>query len=83
MGTYQIAVVAKAANKPFYVVTESHKFVRIFPLDQYNLTPTNPVISNFQAVPRVEKFQQQLNNTDSLEGVNCGGEHVPLSSSAV
>ncbi|KAI9203424.1 initiation factor 2 subunit family-domain-containing protein [Polychytrium aggregatum] len=37
IGTYQIAVVAKAANKPFYVVTESYKFVRLFPLNQYDL----------------------------------------------
>lgn len=37
IGTYQIAVVAKAAKKPFYVVTESHKFVRMFPLNQYEV----------------------------------------------
>ncbi|ORY48452.1 IF-2B-domain-containing protein [Rhizoclosmatium globosum] len=34
MGTYQIALVAKAANRPFYAVTETHKFVRMFPLSQ-------------------------------------------------
>lgn len=32
VGTYQIGVLAKSANKPFYVVSESHKFVRMFPL---------------------------------------------------
>ncbi|CEP20694.1 GCN3 [Cyberlindnera jadinii] len=32
VGTYQIGVLAKAANKPLYVVSESHKFVRMFPL---------------------------------------------------
>ncbi|KAJ3031300.1 Translation initiation factor [Rhizophlyctis rosea] len=37
MGTYQLAVVAKAANKPFYVVAESYKFAKIFPLNQYDL----------------------------------------------
>ncbi|KAI8811842.1 hypothetical protein BJ742DRAFT_674271, partial [Cladochytrium replicatum] len=37
IGTYQIAVVAKAANKPFYEVTESYKFARLFPLNQSNL----------------------------------------------
>ena len=31
-GTYQIGVLAEATNKPFYVVAESHKFVRLFPL---------------------------------------------------
>jgi len=28
---------AKAANKPFYVAVESYKFVRYFPLSQYDL----------------------------------------------
>lgn len=32
IGSYQIGCLAKANNKPFYVVTESHKFVRMFPL---------------------------------------------------
>jgi translation initiation factor eIF-2B subunit alpha len=34
MGTYQIAMVAKALNRPFYVAVESYKFVRLFPLQQ-------------------------------------------------
>ena len=34
MGTYQLGVLAKAAGKPVYVCTESHKFVRVFPLSQ-------------------------------------------------
>lgn len=39
IGTYQMAIVAKAANKPFYVAVESYKFVRFFPLNQYDLPP--------------------------------------------
>jgi translation initiation factor eIF-2B subunit alpha len=34
IGTYQLAIVAKMANKPFYVAVESFKFVRMFPLNQ-------------------------------------------------
>ena len=34
-----MAIVAKAANKPFYVAVESYKFVRFFPLNQYDLPP--------------------------------------------
>lgn len=34
MGTYQLAVVAKSLGKDFYVVTETHKFARMVPLDQ-------------------------------------------------
>ncbi|MCJ1280713.1 translation initiation factor eIF-2B subunit alpha [Xylographa opegraphella] len=37
MGTYQMGILAKAAAKPVYVVAESHKFVRMFPLGQYDL----------------------------------------------
>lgn len=37
MGTYQMGMLAKAAGKPFYVVSESHKFVRLYPLDQQDL----------------------------------------------
>uniref|UniRef100_A0A8D1WA87 Translation initiation factor eIF-2B subunit alpha n=1 Tax=Sus scrofa TaxID=9823 RepID=A0A8D1WA87_PIG len=34
VGTNQMAVCAKAQNKPFYVVAESFKFVWLFPLNQ-------------------------------------------------
>ncbi|TPX32805.1 S-methyl-5-thioribose-1-phosphate isomerase [Synchytrium microbalum] len=34
LGTYQIALVAKQANVPFYVVAESSKFMKSFPLNQ-------------------------------------------------
>lgn len=32
IGTYSIGVLAKNSSKPFYVISESHKFVRMFPL---------------------------------------------------
>ena len=37
IGTYTIAIAAKAMNKPLYVVAESYKFVRLFPLNQHDL----------------------------------------------
>lgn len=37
LGTYQLAMLAKVTSKPFYVVAEAHKFVRLFPLGQYDL----------------------------------------------
>ena len=37
IGTYQIRLLAKSAGKPFYVVAESHKFVRLYLLGQYGL----------------------------------------------
>jgi len=44
LGTYQIALLAKAAGKPFYVAAESHKFVRLYPLGQYDLGVDQEVI---------------------------------------
>lgn len=34
LGSYQIAVCAKALNKPFYIAAESYKFARLYPLSQ-------------------------------------------------
>jgi translation initiation factor eIF-2B subunit alpha len=44
LGTYQIGLLAKAAGKPFYVAAESHKFVRLYPLGQYDLGIDQEVI---------------------------------------
>ncbi|PVH94931.1 nagb/rpia/CoA transferase-like protein [Periconia macrospinosa] len=37
LGTYQIGLLAKSKGKPFYVVAESHKFVRLYLLNQFDL----------------------------------------------
>lgn len=37
MGTNQMAILVKSVGKPFYVVAESHKFVRIHPLNGNDL----------------------------------------------
>jgi translation initiation factor eIF-2B subunit alpha len=37
MGTYALAMCAKAHGKPFYVASESYKFARLFPLNQQDL----------------------------------------------
>ncbi|KAI1944955.1 translation initiation factor eIF-2B subunit alpha [Ophidiomyces ophidiicola] len=44
IGTYQMGLLAKSVGKPFYVVAESHKFVRLYPLGQYDLPITQHVI---------------------------------------
>merc|ERR1712087_991522 len=36
-GTYQMAIVARAFKRPFYVAVESTKFARMFPLSQQDL----------------------------------------------
>ena len=42
IGTYQIAMVAHIARIPFYAAAESFKFVRMFPLNQYDLPTQKP-----------------------------------------
>lgn len=37
IGTYLISVMAKESNVPFYAAVENYKFVRAFPLSQYDL----------------------------------------------
>ena len=59
-----MAVMAKAAGVPFYAVVESYKFVRCFPLDQYDL-PSNTsgnclFMENDQLVPGQTEEDQKL-----------------------
>ena len=42
VGTYQMAIVASACKKPFYVASESTKFARLFPLSQNDLPEHEP-----------------------------------------
>jgi len=37
LGTYQIALLARAAQKDFFVAGEQHKFGKTFPLDQFDV----------------------------------------------
>ncbi|CAG9465655.1 unnamed protein product [Pedinophyceae sp. YPF-701] len=41
LGTYQIALLAKAHNTPFYVAAESYKFTRLCPLNQKDVPVEN------------------------------------------
>ncbi|KAL8771602.1 MAG: hypothetical protein Q9209_003045 [Squamulea sp. 1 TL-2023] len=47
MGTYQLAMLAKSVGKPVYVVAESHKYVRLYPLGQYDL-PIQQTVLDFR-----------------------------------
>eukprot|EP01102_Stenamoeba_stenopodia_P009936 TRINITY_DN2951_c0_g1_i5.p1 TRINITY_DN2951_c0_g1~~TRINITY_DN2951_c0_g1_i5.p1 ORF type:complete len:336 (-),score=88.81 TRINITY_DN2951_c0_g1_i5:53-1060(-) len=40
IGTYQLSIVAKAFNRPFYVTSESFKFTRLYPLKQKDFPNT-------------------------------------------
>ncbi|KIY64926.1 IF-2B-domain-containing protein [Cylindrobasidium torrendii FP15055 ss-10] len=47
VGSNQIAIIAKAMNKPFYALAESYKFHRLFPLSQYDLPTHNSQLLSF------------------------------------
>ncbi|KAI5124545.1 hypothetical protein M0805_003067 [Coniferiporia weirii] len=68
VGSNQMAIIAKAANKPVYAMAESYKFHRLFPLSQYDLPTHTPEIHSFprpharplnSAVARPSVFQPQ------------------------
>ncbi|TFY81014.1 hypothetical protein EWM64_g2997 [Hericium alpestre] len=52
VGSNQMAVIARAENKPFYALAESYKFHRLFPLSQYDLPTHNPGILSFPQPPQ-------------------------------
>ncbi|KAI9789151.1 MAG: translation initiation factor eIF-2B subunit alpha [Candelina submexicana] len=64
MGTYQIGLLAKASGKPFYVVAESHKFVRLYPLSQYDLPINQKVIEFETAVEEKSALRSKDNGTE-------------------
>ncbi|KAL9111076.1 MAG: hypothetical protein Q9227_004509 [Pyrenula ochraceoflavens] len=68
IGTYQIALLAKAMKKPFYVVAESYKFVRLYPLGQYDL-PVEQEIVDFKTAEaeKVENGDLQNANADGVK----------------
>ncbi|KAI9509356.1 nagb/rpia/CoA transferase-like protein [Russula earlei] len=47
VGSSQMAIIAKAENKPFYALAESYKFHRLFPLSQYDLPTHHSGILSF------------------------------------
>ncbi|KAI0318954.1 nagb/rpia/CoA transferase-like protein [Amylostereum chailletii] len=51
VGSNQMAIIAKAENKPFYALAESYKFHRLFPLSQYDLPTHKPGILSFPQQP--------------------------------
>jgi translation initiation factor eIF-2B subunit alpha len=68
MGTYQMGLLAKSKGKPFYVVAESHKFVRLYPLSQFDL-PIEQKVLDFKVVDdqsgkQVTKDTEQKNPFD-------------------
>ena len=52
LGTYGVAVAAKAASGPFYVAAESYKFSRLYPLGQKGLPEERKHVDFGPLLPR-------------------------------
>lgn len=66
LGTYQMGLLAKSKGKPFYVVAESHKFVRLYPLSQFDL-PIEQKVLDFKVSSDVKESNGEKGDMD--EGV--------------
>ncbi|SAL96235.1 hypothetical protein, partial, partial [Absidia glauca] len=75
IGTYQIALVAKALGKPVYAVAESYKFVRVYPLNQYDLPSTTPEIVGFTS--RRKAFSATQQDIVDLAASNPSVDYTP------
>lgn len=54
IGTFQVAMVAKALRRPVYVAAESYKFARLYPLGQSDLPETKEQQKSFQPINNTE-----------------------------
>lgn len=74
MGTYQMGVMAQEIGKPFYVVAESHKFVRLYPLGQYDL-PFEQEVIQFKTDDDVRK--KNSSSSQSSESQRWAVDYTP------
>ncbi|PFH54381.1 hypothetical protein AMATHDRAFT_72868 [Amanita thiersii Skay4041] len=88
VGSSQIAIIARAANKPFYALAESYKFHRLFPLSQYDLPSHKGRILSFPhigqllpstQVPRISRPTAQSSLLQTPQDVSNLTEPVPSS----
>eukprot|EP00128_Syssomonas_multiformis_P008013 Colp12_sorted_trinity150504_noHs@16498 len=56
IGTYGISVISKDANKPVYVVTESFKFVRAYPISQTDLDFNKDLSAPFSTSHEIKQY---------------------------
>ncbi|KAI0341690.1 IF-2B-domain-containing protein [Trametopsis cervina] len=73
VGSNQMAIIAKAAHKPFYALAESYKFHRLFPLSQYDLPTHTPNTLSFPPLPAPtaatdESLSGHSSGTSTVEG---------------
>ncbi|KAK8079942.1 translation initiation factor-like protein eif-2b subunit alpha [Apiospora hydei] len=58
MGTYSLAVLAKASRKPLYVAAEQHKFGKTFPVDNFDFNFDQEVINFYSDNNKEDKAKK-------------------------
>ncbi|KAI9064343.1 nagb/rpia/CoA transferase-like protein [Trametes sanguinea] len=81
VGSNQMAIIARAANKPFYALAESYKFHRLFPLSQYDLPTHNPNILSFPTPTARSAGQDSASTTAASEASEKSSANKGTSSS--
>lgn len=77
IGTFQIALVAKALGKPVYAVAESYKFVRVYPLNQYDIPSETPEIVTFTSRRKSFSATSDPETMDELALSNPSVDYTP------
>ncbi|KAK4519004.1 DNA kinase/phosphatase Pnk1 [Mucor velutinosus] len=77
IGTFQIALVAKALSKPVYAVAESYKFVRVYPLNQYDIPSETPEIVTFTSRRKSFSTTGDAETMDELALSNPSVDYTP------
>lgn len=80
IGTFPMALIAKQFNKPFYVMAESFKFIRMYPLSQADLSVNDSILSlPFPDADEKLKENRQTSGVPSgrLEFINPHVEYTP------
>ncbi|KAI7865333.1 hypothetical protein BDF14DRAFT_1744314 [Spinellus fusiger] len=77
IGTYQIALVANALSKPVYAVAESYKFVRVYPLNQYDLPSETPDIVTFVSRGKSLTAHHDPQGEDEISASNPSVDYTP------
>ncbi|KAK8128248.1 Translation initiation factor eIF-2B subunit alpha [Apiospora sp. TS-2023a] len=66
MGTYSLAVLAKASRKPLYVAAEQHKFGKTFPVDEFDFSFDQHVI-NFYSNNNKDTKGKEVSMPDPID----------------
>jgi len=76
IGTYNIAIIAKAHKKPFYVAAESYKFLREYPLNQSDI---EEIYDRKTETISIKKEKENDNLDDEIEIISSLSDFTPPS----